>query len=89
MSEQAFNACQAMHNKLRFIFFYKKFYLEKELSNEVRIDKLKDHINVKHKVTILRGIITKLNLLNKDKRSQIIEIMLIRNGFRRHSCCCE
>ena len=69
VSEKAFKACQAMHNKLCFFFIGSKFYLEKELSIEVRIDKLKDHINVKHKGTILRGIITKLNLLNKDKRS--------------------
>ena len=67
-----------------FVFLRKKFHLERELSNEVRIDKLKEHINVKHKVTILGGILTELNLLNKDKRSQIIEIMLLRNKFRRH-----
>ena len=59
----------------------KKFHLERELSKEVRIEKLKDHINVKHKVTILGGILTELNMLNKDKRSQIIEIMLLRNGL--------
>ena len=63
------------------LFCGKKFHLERELSNEVIIYKLKDHIKVKHKVMILGGILTELNMLNKDKRSQIIEIMLLRNGL--------
>ena len=62
-----------------YAFCGKKFHLERELSNEVRIYKLKGHIKVKHKVTILASIFSELNLLNKDKRSQIIEIMLLRN----------
>ena len=60
-------------------FCGKKFHLKRELRNEVRIYKLKDHIKVKHKVMILGGILTELNMLNKDERSQIIEIMLFRN----------
>ena len=67
------NVCYAFHGK--------QFHLERELSNEVRIYKLKDHIKVKHKVMILGGILTELNMLNKDERSQIIETMLLRNGL--------
>ena len=65
-----------------YAFCGKKFHLERKLSNEVRIYKLKDHIKVKHKVMILGGILTELNMLNKDERSKIIEIMLLRNGLR-------
>ena len=67
-----------------YAFYGKKFHLEWELSNEVRIYKLKDHIKVKHKVMILGGILTKLNMMNKGERSWKIEIMLLRNGFRTH-----
>ena len=67
-----------------FAFCGEKFHLEREVSNEVRIVKLKDHINVKHNVMILGGILTELNMLNNDERSEIIEIMILRNGFRRH-----
>ena len=62
-------------------FCGKKFHLEGELSNEIRIYKLNDHIKVKHKVMILGVILTELSMLNKDKRSQIIEIMLLMNGL--------
>ena len=30
---------------------------------------------------ILGGILTELNMLNKDERSKIIEIMLLMNGL--------
>ena len=33
---------------------------------------------------ILGGILTEFNMLNKDEMLQIIEIMLLRNGFRTH-----
>ena len=46
------------------------------------IDKLKDHIKVKHNMMILGGIPTELNMLNTDERLQKIEIMLLRNRFR-------
>ena len=64
-----------------YAFCGKKFHLDRELSNEVRIYKLKSLIKVKHKVMLLGGILTELNMLNKDKRSEIIEIMLLRNGL--------
>ena len=67
-------------------FCGEKFNLKRELSNEVKIGKLKDHIKVKHKVMIFCGILTELNMLNKDERLQIIEILLLRNGFRTHRC---
>ena len=44
------------------LFCGKKFHLERELCNKVRIDKLKDYIKVKHKVMILVGILTELNM---------------------------
>ena len=55
-----------------YAFCGKKFHLERELSNEVRIYKLKDHIKVKHKVMILGGILTELKMLNKEKMLQKI-----------------
>ena len=63
-------------------FCGKKFHLKIEISNELIIDKLKEHIKVKHKVMILGGIPTELKMLNKDERLQKIEIMLLRNRFR-------
>ena len=53
------NVCYAFHGK--------QFHLERELSNEVRIDKLKDHIKVKHKMMILDGILTEFKMLNKGE----------------------
>ena len=64
-----------------YAFCGKKFHLYRELSNEVRIYKLKSLIKVKHKVMLLGGILTELNMLKKVKMSQIFEIMLLRNGF--------
>ena len=46
-------------------FCGKKFHFKRELSIIVKIDKLKDHIKVKHKVMIFFGILTELNLLKK------------------------
>ena len=60
------------------------FHLKLEISNELIIDKLKDHIKVKRRVMILGGIPTELNMLNKDERLQKIEIILLWNRFRTH-----
>ena len=63
-------------------FLWQTVSFRKKAYNKGNIDKLKDHIMVKLKVLILGGILTELNILNKDKRSQIIEIMLLWNGVR-------
>ena len=60
------------------------FYLEKELSGEVRIYKLKLHIEVKHQVMISGCILADLNMINKDQMLKIIEMLLLRHGFRTH-----
>ena len=59
-------------------------HLERELSDEVRIYKLKIHIEEKHNVMISGGILTDLNMLSKDEMSKIIEMLLLRYGFRTH-----
>ena len=55
------------------------------MSGDVRTDKLKMHIMVEHKVLNLGDILTQVIMLNKDKRTQIIESLLVlKNRIKPH-----
>ena len=57
---------------------------ESEVNIEGIIIKLCSHIKVKHKVMALENILTAFSLLPEVKMSQLIDMLILKNGFRSH-----
>ena len=53
---------------------------EKDLSVGVISSKLSCHIKVRHKVIAMADILSKLSVLPEDRRSQLIETLILKNG---------
>ena len=57
---------------------------EKDLIVEGITSKLGCHIKERHKVILMADILSKISLLPEDRRSQLIETLILKYGFRTH-----